>query len=326
LPSSGAMDQIEARLTSTWVLDSVDGDITEWLTLEGIGWKERQAFWMVGYGKGMVNLSLVVNGGTVYNLWWLDFFTKFRCQFKLDDQKHAMLFTDFAPLMPFRNFSVQGKMTDEGVIETSMFNDKDELHSKSSRSVSEDGATLKTDIFFPGSGKDIHISMTHKRAEAAKLAAADCTGWCPNVSIGDASAEAGVEKRSAVSAPLHTFFSGVADLMECMEHGKRKIEETPGGDKSSLSVISTTEFNINVTKESGAVEVFEHKLDKGAGTMLVVYKQGEKEVGSWHLKALQEPLRVECWCSMDDVYGSTVCALHVLQDILDKALKYKRRQ
>mmetsp|Transcript_146505 Transcript_146505/g.469993 ORF Transcript_146505/g.469993 Transcript_146505/m.469993 type:complete len:321 (-) Transcript_146505:37-999(-) len=320
------MNQIEARLTSTWVLDSVDGDLTEWLTLEGVGWAERQVMWMAGYGKGKTNLSLVVNGGTVYNLWWLDDFNKFRCQFKLDDQKHAMLFTDGAPFVPFRNLSVQGKMTDEGVIETSMFNDKDELHSKSSRSVSEDGATLKTDMTFPGSGKDIHISMTHKRAEAAKEAAVVCTGWCPNVSIGDASAEAGVEKRSAVSAPLHTFFSGVADLMECIEHGKHNIEDTPGGDKSSLSVISSTEFNINVTKVAGDAEVFEHKLDKGAGTMLVVFKQGEKEVGSWHFKALQEPLRVECWCTLDNVYVSTVCALHVVQDTLDKALKYKRRQ
>mmetsp|Transcript_91406 Transcript_91406/g.293603 ORF Transcript_91406/g.293603 Transcript_91406/m.293603 type:complete len:322 (-) Transcript_91406:31-996(-) len=321
------MDQLEAQMTGTWLMEAVEGDVTEWLKLEGVGWKERQVMWMAGYGKGRINLSLVIKEGTVYNLTAMDDFAKFRFQFKLDGRRHAMLFTEGAPFMPFRNFSVQGKMTDEGAIEATMFNDKDEIHSKSSRSVCEDGATLKTDITFLGSpGKEIRISMTHKRVEAATLSADDCTSWCPNVLIGDASAEAGREKKSAVSAPLDALFSGVPDLMECIEHGKHNIEDTPGGDKSSLSVISSTEFNINVTKVAGDAEVFEHKLDKGAGTMLVVFKQGEKEVGSWHFKALQEPLRVECWCTLDNVYVSTVCALHVVQDTLDKALKYKRRQ
>mmetsp|Transcript_104348 Transcript_104348/g.300114 ORF Transcript_104348/g.300114 Transcript_104348/m.300114 type:complete len:322 (+) Transcript_104348:96-1061(+) len=321
------MDQLEAQMMGTWLMEAVEGDVTEWLKLEGVGWKERQVMWMAGYGKGRINLSLVIKEGTVYNLTAMDDFAKFRFQFKLDGQRHAMLFTEGAPFMPFRNFSVQGKMTDEGAIEATMFNDKDDIHSKSSRSVGEDGATLKTDITFLGSpGKEIRISMTHKRVEAATLRADDCTSWCPNVLIGDASAEAGREKKSAVSAPLEALFSGVPDLMECIEHGKRKIEETSGGDKLSLIEISSNEFNVNVTKAGGAEEVFEHKLDKEAGTLLIVFKKGDQEVGSWHLKALQEPLRAECWCTLDDNYVSTVCALTELQNSLDKAFKHKRGQ
>lgn len=316
------MDLLESKFAGTWLQDEVTGDITDWLKLEGVGMVMRQAMWLTGYGKGKVNLSMILKDGTMYNLSELDEnFARFRFQFKLDGKKHPFLFAEGVPFMAFRNFCVQATMTSEGVIEAAMFNDKDEMHSKSSRCVTDDGDTLSTDITFFGD-REINVSIKHKRVERSRLALDECSRWCPNMQVGDASAEAGQEKASAVTVALDSLFRDAPELFDMVERVKRQVEEG-GADTMELSEASPTEFTMAVTKADGAKETFVHRLDKAAGKIVVDYAKDGKDVGSWHLKVLKEPLRMECWCTLSDKFVSTVCALTELQNTLDKALRLK---
>merc|ERR1712113_905562 len=102
----------------------------------------------------------------------------------------------------------------------------------------------------------------------------------------------------------------MGELLEHLANGTRNHEQT-GDDVLTVKETSDSEFQIELTRASGEKQIFAHVYDRPAGSLEIKFTEPEKNKhhGTWNIKVLQNPLRLQCWEAVNDPYVSMVASM-----------------
>lgn len=314
------------KLNGTWLQETLEGDITEWFTYEGVGWVQRQALWMVGYGNGKTMLDQLYHDGKCYSIKTVDETNNFRGYVPITGKKEPLLFSESFPFAQIRNMEIQGSIDADGSLETIIYQPSGAEHSRATRSVSEDGQVMTTTMTFPAGewggeeGGTLTMTSTHRKQATARLIAEEVAGWAPGCTMTDA-IESGVEgKKLAISFSLEGMFPSGQAIMKLLEETNRKPEGESNIEERGLGA-----FVVTVTEPGGAVVTHEQKFDHEALTFDVTVGSGGTSFGTWHFRVIAGPLRLTCWNTIADEMWSTKSAVEECQKLVEKLLKAQKQ-
>lgn len=317
-------DAHAAKFSGAWLLEVIDGDITPWMYYEGYGFTARQMAWATGYGAGSVSLEVVIHEGKLYTQKYSDKYQTFRGVVKLDGSRQPALFSEGAPAAELRNGEVEATFED-GVIKGTFYRADGSMHNKFQRIISEDGQKMIATVTFPAgdhggeAGGECVMTATYTKKEEAKVTVDVVKGWFQGTSlVADATEEAGVATTKAVTTSLEGLFSSPQEMMSLWEQINRSIPPT-----ATLTEQSATEFTVTDQRESGKW-VFEQKWDKEACTFDVTSTKDGTCFGTWHYKALSDPLRLQCWNTSGTDFESICSSIKEVEKAMDKILAGKK--
>jgi len=316
------------KLNGTWLQESLEGHIGEWLKYEGVGWIARNAAWLAGYGNGKTIVDSFVHDNKYYTVRTVDPNSIFRSVMPITGKQVPTLFTESFPLIDIRQMECSATSAPDGSLDFVFFNPDGKEHSKVKRSVSEDGQTMTTVITFPSgdwggeAGGSCVMTSTSKKQTEAKLTTEIFGTWGANFPTLIAAAESGVEaKKMVVSEPLDGLFPDAASLFKLLEETQRaeaqlgKMEETGPG-----------KFTATKTKEDQSESIFEQEYNQEKLTFAVKSTHGGKCWGTWHFQILSEPLRMTCWNDMSNEQWSTRSSLQEGEKLSDKLLAASKKK
>lgn len=322
-------DAADAKFNGTWLMESLTGDCTPWMYYEKMSFVSRQLVWAAGYGAGKITVDQVLHDGVFYTrrTTSTDEYNIFRGRMALDGKKQPVLFSEGAPYAELRNLEFEGSF-ENGVLKLTFSAPDGSLHSKVEKSISEDGKTMTTGVTFPSgdwggeAAGECHLTFIHQKQEEARLTIDLVKGWFPGgVLIGDATEEAGKPKLKGVSTSLEGLFPTAQALIGLFEEMNRA-----GGENRSVAEGSATEFVMTETRPEGGSAVFEFKVDLEACACSVTSSRNGTLLGTWHYKALSDPVRLQCWNTLDKEFYSELSSITEVEKSLDSILAFKAKK
>lgn len=325
-------DEDCAKFNGAWLMESHSGDITPWLIYEKVSFVSRQICWAGGYGAGRLKVDQLIQDGTLYGLKESDEWNRFRSIIKLDGTRQPALYSEGAPFAELRNMQVEGTFAD-GTLRFAFYLGDGSMHSKVEKTISEDGQNMHTNVTFPAgdwggvAGGECLLSFVHKKQEEVRLTPELVAGWFYGTVIlaGTTEEADGAKGQVAVSTSLEGMFPSAQALMSLFAEANRTPE-----NPSTTTIKDVSEHEWIVTEEKpGGKWVFEQKFDMDACTFDIKSSWSDKPIGVWHFKVLSEPLRLQCWNTMQ--HGSwhpeflnVLSSISEVQKSLDRVLKAKR--
>mmetsp|Transcript_22056 Transcript_22056/g.39544 ORF Transcript_22056/g.39544 Transcript_22056/m.39544 type:complete len:325 (-) Transcript_22056:155-1129(-) len=310
------------KLSGWWMQESVEGDITNWLSSEGVGFVMRQAAWAAGYGCKKNRLGLLIADGKVFSEQHMDNAGRFRGRFKIGGEKEKVVVCEGAPLIPTRTAWIEGEWKD-GALEMIVWDEsKTKKLREAKRSMSEDGNELTTvATMFLTDGSEAVVTTKHSRIEEAPLTLDKCNGWCPVLVSGDMPSIGKPDLLSSLSDSLEAVFPSAAALQESMEQSFKKKELGEGEMAVSYAEVSDSEFTNEVTKADGSKYTLSYQLDGETSTWRVGFLVDGVEYITYYLRIVTDPLRVEGWCILPNGDRVSQPAISAIEDTLGLALK-----
>lgn len=306
-----------------WMQGKVEGDVTNWLTSEGVGFLMRQAAWAAGYGAGKSKMGLLISDGVVYNEQHLDSAGRFRSKFKLGGEKEKLVVCEGAPLIPTKTAWIEGKWTDDGALEMTLWDEtKSKKIREARRSVSEDGSQLTTvATMFLSDGSSAAVTTTHNRMEEPPLNPETCSSWCPVLISADSQSPGNPDLLSALSDSLEGIFPSEAALLETMEKIYKKKPLSDDEKAVSYSEVSASEFSNEITKSDGSKYTLSYQFDKEKNTWKIGFMTDGTEHLTYFLRVITGPLRVEGWCLLPNGDRHSPPSVLAIEDTIGQARK-----
>jgi len=213
---------------------------------------------------------------------------------------------------------VQGRIGEDGAIETECFNSSEERVNKARRFVSEDGLTMTTEaVMYLASGETTLVTTHKKNTEAPAPTIDNILGACPVPILCDASPEGTPHKESVISESVEDYFSTAEKLLAGFV-AAMKAKGVEGDEREvTLDEKSDTEFHVNIVGGDGGKCAMECNVDKDAGIFLVSFVLGGKAQLSVTFQMRSDPVRVEASSS----WGRD----HAYQELQNWLLKVIRR-
>jgi len=305
-----------------WMQESVEGDITNWLSSEGVGFVMRQAAWAAGYGSGKNKMGLLISDETVFSEQHMDNAGRFRGKFKIGGEKEKVVVCEGAPLIATRTAWIEGKWAD-GAIEMHIWDEsKGKKLREATRSVSEDGNLLTTVAkMFLNDGTEAVVTMTHRRTEQVPLTLDKCKGWSPVLVFGDLPSPGNTDLLSSLSDSLEAVFPSATALQDSIQQGFKNKELADDEKTVSYEEVSTSDFTNEVTKSDGSKYTLSYRLDKENSTWRVGFLTDGTEHIAYYIHVVANPLRVEGWCILPNGDRVSQPAVHAIEDTIGQALK-----
>jgi len=254
---------------------------------------------------------------------------QWRMQWKLDGSKTSYIQAYCAPIVPMKNLQVVANLSGD-VLNCTLYKD-DKLFGTLRREVGKDGNTLISTwkLTYPGGwtgDTECNITHTHKRQPTAMLTPQIASSWAPNVVLGKPSPGAKSSMAQHIwSLPLDELWPTTASLMET--YGKAMNDKEPDAPGETTTVEGTETAFKATTKKGDAWESYDVKIDDAANLVSMKYTDSkEGPIGTFTFKMHEKPLRVECWNDISDETVAPGLAIHVLQDFLDEAVRYKNKK
>lgn len=316
------------NMTGWWMQDSVQGNVTEWLSSENVGFLMRQAAWATGYGKGKNKLGLLVQGDKIYIQQELDMAGRFRSSFQLGGEKQKIVMSEGAPLIPTRQAWIEGvKGSDGNSLEMTLWDEsKEKKLREAKRTVSEDGKQMTTVAkMFLADGTEAMITTTHVRMDDEPLTADSVSSWCPVMVHGDAESPSNPDLKSAVTEPLETLFPSKEKLLECMVQVFKNKEKAPDESSVSYNEVSPTDFSNEVTKTDGSTYILKYEMDKESSLWKCALIAGGSEQVCFHFNVVTSPLRAEGWVIIPSGERHSSPAVGPLEDTIGAAVKHLKK-
>jgi len=318
------MTAAPGKFCGWWMQGNVEGDVTNWLTSEGVGFLMRQAAWAAGYGAGKAKVGLLIADDVVYTEQHMDSAGRFRSKFKLGGEKEKIVVCEGAPLVPMKTAWIEGKWTEDGALEMTLWDEtKSKKLREARRSVSEDGSQLTTvATMFLGDGSQAAVTTTHNRMEDPPLNLETCSSWCPVLVSADSQSPGNPDLLSAVSDSLEGVFPSEAALLEAIEQTYKKKQLVDDEKTISYSEVSTTEFSNEITKSDGSKYTLSYQFDEAKNTWRIGFISDGTEHITYFLSVITSPLRVEGWCSLPNGDRHSQPAVQALEDSIGQARKF----
>lgn len=212
-------------------------------------------------------------------------------------------------------------------MEVTVYNTEGSWHNTARMTVSEDGQILSTTITFPGGAANGNqLVMKHKRQPQAKLTSETVDTWCPNVRVADVLGQAGGPRAiPAISLSLDGLLPSAAALFRMFEESCHKgensewsssvVDDVPGSDGV---------FTVTAKTLDGKSLLFEYKFKEQECACECRYTVDSKCLGVWYYNVLSQPIRLQCWNTMQDPRGmgfNVVSSIKNVQSVLDECLK-----
>jgi len=318
------MSGAAAKLNGTWLQESLEGDIDAYFKFEGVGWIMRNAVWMAGYGNGKTMFDQLIHDGKYYNVRHTDENTKFRGVASLNGKKEPTLFSETFPLIEIRAMEMEGTETPEGTLEFTFFRLDGTEHSKAKKSiVDEEGQIMHTALSWTDeAGTACSMTVICRKQPEARLSVEQIPSFI-TCTMTDA-IESGVEgKKKAISESLEGRFESAQAMLKLGEETERN---PPGlGAEAKVEDTGPGAFTVSITTPEGVVNTFEHKYDHEKLTYEAKATVNGKSWGVWNFQALNDPVRMSCWNTMDNEMWSTKSSIDETQNIVDKLLKAQKK-
>lgn len=320
------------RLNGTWLQENIEGDVTDWLKCEEVGFANRQLIWTSSYGNGALMLHLYAADGVLYYMDDdkddPDDLMQWRAQWKLDGSKTPFIQAYCAPIVPMKNLSVVANLSGD-VLSCTLYKE-DKMFGTMRREIGRDGNTMISTMkyTYPGGwtgDTECNLTFTHKRQPTALLTPQICSAWAPNVLLGAAAPGSKSSMPQHIwSMPLDSYWPTQGSLMET--YGKAMNDKEPDAPGETTTVEGTeTAFKVT-TKKKESTETYDVKIDDKSDLISMKYTDSkEGPVGTFFFKLHEKPLRVECWDDISDEMIATGLGIHVLQDFLDEAIRYLKK-
>lgn len=313
------------KFSGVWAKDKTEGDITDWLKAQNVGFLARQAAWGFGYGKGLQQRTLIEDGvcyeEQVVALDKVGYFPV-GGRIKLDGSRQKITFFEGAPLIPPKSMLVEGRVTDTGM-EFTMFHLSGELHSSSVRSISEDGSELTTEVTAHVNGKELKMNMTHKKTDDAVPVVEDMLSACMVSVFVDAIPEDSQYKNSAISDSLEEYFASAGQCWEALVAWQKAKKLGDTEKEISWEEVSDAEFIAHITNKDDSKASLVHKVDKDACTSTASYTMGDTVIVAFDFHVRSDPIRLEVsnsWTTDEHrLYDSYLWVQRVLKEILPRS-------